>query len=89
MEASSSDRYYIDLLNSIVSRIFQYGNLPIYILGTVGDLLSIGIFSPKEMEKKRLCFLFPYLSLLKFSLSKFYHSCHFSNNRMAYRWRHF
>ena len=58
MKASSSDSYYIDLLNTVITRIYQYGNLTIYILGTVGDLLSIYIFLTKKWRKNVCVFYF-------------------------------
>lgn len=58
MEVSSSDRYYIDLFNYLIARIFQYGNLMIYIVGTLGDLVSIGIFLRKKWRKNVCVFYF-------------------------------
>ena len=63
MEQSSSDTYYINLLNTIAVQIYRYGGLAIYILGTIGNLLSIGIFL-KRKWRKNVCVFYFLISLL-------------------------
>ena len=63
MEPSSSDSYYIQLLNTVIVSIYGYGNTVIYVLGTIGNLLSIAIFLKKKW-RKNVCVFYFLVSLL-------------------------
>lgn len=58
MAQSSSDTYYINLLNTFTVQMYQYGGLAIYILGTIGSLLSISIFLKRKWRKNVCVFYF-------------------------------
>ena len=55
---SASDDYYTNLLNAAVIDIHGYGDLVIYIIGTLGNLLSIAIFLKKKWRKNVCVFYF-------------------------------
>ncbi|CAF1576158.1 unnamed protein product [Rotaria magnacalcarata] len=55
---STNDDYYIEILNNISIYLYRYGNLAIYILGNIGNLLSILIFSRKPWKKNVCVFYF-------------------------------
>ena len=55
---SASDDYYTNLLNAAVINIHGYGDLVIYIIGTIGNLLSIAIFLKKKWRKNVCVFYF-------------------------------
>lgn len=63
LSSSSSDDYYVTLLNNLVLHIYRWGNSIIYILGTLGNLLSIGIFLRKKW-RKNVCVFYFLVSLL-------------------------
>ena len=58
MEPASSNIYYINLLNTLTVYIYRYGSLAIYILGTIGNLLSIFIFLKRKWRKNACVFYF-------------------------------
>ncbi|CAF2577895.1 unnamed protein product [Rotaria sp. Silwood2] len=55
---SSSDSYYIKVLNNAIVYIYRYGNPIIYILGNVGNLLSASVFMRKAWNKNVCVFYF-------------------------------
>ena len=55
---SSSDSYYISLLNAAAINMHGYGDLVIYVLGIIGHLLSIAIFLKKKWRKNVCVFYF-------------------------------
>ena len=71
MEVPLSDRYSIDFLRVVIVYIYQYGNIMIYILGTIGNLLCIGIFLRKKWRKNVCVFYF----LVCLILSLIYLNC--------------
>jgi hypothetical protein len=60
---TSNDTIYIERLNNAVISIYQYGNLTIYILGNIGNLLSILVFL-KRSWRKNVCVFYFLISLL-------------------------
>ena len=55
---STSDDYYIAMWNNAVAYLYRYGNLLLYILGTMGNLLSIFIFLKRKWRKNVCVFYF-------------------------------
>lgn len=62
LSSSSSDDYYVILLHNLVLHMFRWGSLIIYILGTLGNLFSIGIFLKKKW-RKNVCVCYFLVSL--------------------------
>ncbi|CAF0979734.1 unnamed protein product [Rotaria sp. Silwood1] len=61
---SSLDNYYSEILNNIIVYLYRYGNLTIYIIGNIGNLLSIFIFCKKSWRKNVCVFYFLIFLLL-------------------------
>jgi hypothetical protein len=61
---SLSDEYYIKILNNIAVYIYRYGNLFLYILGNIGNLLSMIILFRKSWRKNVCIFYFNICLLL-------------------------
>lgn len=61
---SASNDYYTNLLNAAVDGMHGYGDLVIYIIGTIGNLLSIAIFLKKKWRKNVCVFYFLVFLLL-------------------------
>jgi hypothetical protein len=55
---SSSEQYSIEILNNIIVYIYRYITPLIYILGNVGNLLSVVIFLKKSWQKNVCVFYF-------------------------------
>jgi hypothetical protein len=55
---ASNDSYFIEILNNANVNLHRYGNLVIYILGMVGDLLSAFVFFQRSWRKNVCVFYF-------------------------------
>jgi hypothetical protein len=55
---SSSESYYIEILNNIIVYMYRYGNPIIYIVGIVGNLLSALVFFKRSWRKNVCVFYF-------------------------------
>ncbi|CAF2855260.1 unnamed protein product [Rotaria sp. Silwood2] len=64
---SSSDGYYIKILNNAIVYIYRYGNPIVYILGNIGNLLSAVVFMRKAW-KKNVCVFYFLISLVLSSI---------------------
>ncbi|CAF1161206.1 unnamed protein product [Adineta steineri] len=54
---SSSDSFYIELLNNIIVYIYRYATPVIYIIGNIGNLLNAWVFLKKSWSKN-VCVLY-------------------------------
>jgi hypothetical protein len=63
---ASSESYYIELLNNISIYMYRYGNPVIYIIGIIGNLLSLIIFLKKSWRKNVCVFYFTICLLFNF-----------------------
>ena len=64
MANASSDSYYTNVFNAIIVRLYGYGNLVIYIVGTIGNLFSLAIFLKRKWRKNTCVFYFVICLLL-------------------------
>ncbi|CAF2713325.1 unnamed protein product [Rotaria sp. Silwood2] len=61
---SSLDNYYNEILSNTIVYLYRYGNLTIYIVGNIGNLISIFIFCKKSWRKNVCVFYFLIFLLL-------------------------